>query len=382
MKKLICITLTVMMLFTSCGGTQNEYANLFDTFLFIEMEQDNIYTPALFNPAGGTVMPLCTDPICDHSENAGCPFAGYTQIFTVEDGKLYYSVNVSEKKSDGTYLGTAYRVYDIESGAVKELCRKTELRRTEGSLSSVGSIAGDWHYISQSGDTDYYYRVNFKTGKIEELTHLDKVYLPVFKDESYLYVPLASDGNVDAKTGIARVNHKFEKHEMLFDTGKLIGTMDFSKAEDGYIYYFTPNVDAYDLHRYSMRKNKTETVLTNILYAVIGDDAIYYAKTAEEPKHLYYDEWRKRDMYDTLDGKIYTCSLDGSDSKLIYDNNQYILRGMDLQYKNGYLVCDFGVIVENEYKNGEMKPWLEANGGGKIVIDVKTGEAAVYEKTW
>ena len=108
----------------------------------------------------------------------------------------------------------------------------------------------------------------------------------------------------------------------------------------------------------------------------------YYVKTAEEPKHLYYDEWRKRDMYDTLDGKIYTCSLDGLDSKLIYDNNQYILRGMDFQYKNGYLVCDFGVIVEKEYKNGEIKPWLEANGGGKIVIDVKTGESAVYEKTW
>jgi len=38
--------------------------------------------------------------------------------------------------------------------------------------------------------------------------------------------------------------------------------------------------------------------------------------------------------------------------------------------------------VEKEYKNGEMKPWLEAAGGGKIVIDVKTGEAAVYEKNW
>ena len=154
-KTFLCTTLALMVLLPSCGGGQNEYVNLFDTFLFIEMEQDNIYTPALFNPASGTVMPLCTDPICDHSENAGCPFAGYTQIFTVEDGKLYYSVNVSEKKSDGTYLGTAYRVYDIESGTVKELCRKAELLRTEGSLSSVGSIAGDWHYISQSGDTDY-----------------------------------------------------------------------------------------------------------------------------------------------------------------------------------------------------------------------------------
>ena len=94
MKKLLCVLLSALLLLCSCGGGNTEYVNLFDTFLFIEMEQDNIYTPALFNPASGTVMPLCTDPICDHSENAGCPFAGYTQIFTVEDGKLFFDYSL------------------------------------------------------------------------------------------------------------------------------------------------------------------------------------------------------------------------------------------------------------------------------------------------
>ena len=380
--KLIYISLVIMMLLCSCGSTHTEYVNLFDTFLFIEMELDVSFTPALFNPANGTVMPLCTDPICDHTEQAGCPFAGYTQIFTVEDGKLYYSVNVSEKKSDGNYLGTAYRVYDIETGSVKELCRKTELHRTEGSTSSIGSIAGDWQYISQSGDTNYYYRVNFKTGEIEDLSYLDEVFLPIYEDASYLYVPLTPDDGSDARTGIVRMNHKFEKQELLFDTGELLGNMDFSMAEDGGIYYFTQNPDSCNLYRYSIKKNKTELILENILYAVIGEDAIYYTKAAENPEYLYYDEWRRQDMYDTIDGKIYVCDPDGKNSKLIYDTEQYIVRKMDMQYKNGYLICDFGKIVEKEYKNGEMKPWLEANGGGKIVIDTKTGEATAYEKTW
>jgi len=380
-KTFLCTTLALMVLLPSCGGGQNEYVNLFDTFLFIEMEQDNLITPALFNPANGATIPLCTDPLCNHTENAGCPFAGYKQIFTVEDGKLYYSVNISEEKSGETYLGTAYRVYDVENGSVKELCRKTE-RRIEGNISSSGSIAGDWQYISQSGDTDYHYRVNFKTGKIEDLSHLDKIYLPVYEDESYLYVPLTADGSSGARTGIARVNHEFAFQKTLFDTGEPLGSIDFTMAEDGYIYYYTLNTDSYNLHRYSMKKNKTELILENILYAVIGESEIYFTRAAEHPQHLYYDAWRERDVYDTVDGKLYVCDPAGKNSRLIYDTDQHIVRGLDMQYKHGYLICDIGKIVDKEFEHGEMKPRLIANGGGKIVIDVKTGEANVYEKTW
>ena len=381
MKKLICTMITALFLLCSCGDTRTEFVNLFDTFLFIEIEQDISFTPALFNPANGTVIPLCTDPICDHTENSGCPFSGFRQIFAVENGKLYYSVNVSEEKADGTYLGSAYRVYDTETGSVKELCRKTELR-TEGSMSSIGSICGDWQYICQSGSSDYYFRVNYKTGKIEDLSHLDKVFLPIYEDKSYLYVPYFSDGAGDGGTGIARINHNFEGQEILFDTGELLGDIDFSKAESGYIYYFTLNPDSYDLYRYSLKQNKTELILENILFAVIGEDEIYFTKAAENPELLYYDVWRKRDIYDTVDGKIYSCGLDGSKATCIFDNNELILRAGNLQYKNGYLICDFGKIMEKEFRNGEMKPWLETNGGGKIVIDVKTGDASVYEKTW
>ena len=83
-----------------------------------------------------------------------------------------------------------------------------------------------------------------------------------------------------------------------------------------------------------------------------------------------------------VDGKIYVCAPDGKNSALIYDDNQYIVRGLDMQVRNGYLICDYGRITEQEFERGEMRPRLEANGGGKIVIDLKTGNAAVYEKTW
>lgn len=53
-----------------------------------------------------------------------------------------------------------------------------------------------------------------------------------------------------------------------------------------------------------------------------------------------------------------------------------------MQYKGGYLICDYGSVVMEEFDNGELLPRYYANRGGKIVIDLKTGEFQAYEKTW
>ena len=380
MRKLFWLLLALLFLLGGCGNAQADPVSLYDSFLLLEIETKDSVIPAMFNPKSGTMMPLCTDPLCTHGEDSGCAFAGFDQILAAEGGKLYYTVNVAEKKPDGTYLGTAYRVYDLETASLKELCRKTELH-TEGRMSSAGSIAGDWHYISQSGNTDYYFRVNYKTGKIEDLSDLEEVILPIYEDENYLYAPAAA-GLFGVCTGILRTDHAFQNKEILFDAGEPVGDTDFSMLSEGYIYYYTLNSGSYDLRRCSVKTGDSETVLEEILFSVIGDGKIYYTREAETPAFLYFDAWRDRDVYDTVGGKIYVCDPDGRNSALIYDSSQYIVRDRNMQYKNGCLICDFGKMTEKEYEHGEMRPRLEPNGGGKIVIDVNTGESAAYEKIW
>ena len=380
MKKLPILALALLLLLCGCGNAETDPVDLYDSFLLTEIAVDHNIIPAMFIPKSGTMMPLCTDPLCMHDVNSGCAFAGFDQFLASENGKLYYTVNVADKKADGTYRGLAYRVYDYETASVKELCRKTELY-AEGTMSSLSSVAGDWNYISQSGNTDYYFRVNYKTGKIEDLSDLDEVFLPVYEDKNHLYAPITINAYGD-RTGILRTDHDFKNNETVFDIGEPAVNIDFSMLNAGYIYYCTLNPNSYDLWRYSVKKGSHEIVLENILFSVIGNGKIYYTREADTPSFLYFDAWRNRDVYDVVDGKIYVCDPDGKNSALIYDNNQYIVRGLDMQVRNGYLICDYGRITEQEFERGEMRPRLEANGGGKIVIDLKTGNAAVYEKTW
>ena len=82
MKKLITLITLILFLpvITGCSEETKTYDTFLDTFLITDMRVDGISIPAVFNPAKGTMTPLCTDPLCAHTKKAGCPFAGYNTI--------------------------------------------------------------------------------------------------------------------------------------------------------------------------------------------------------------------------------------------------------------------------------------------------------------
>ena len=82
----IFAVLTAAALFAGCSKNEISHDAFFDTFLLTDMKVDGVSVPAVFNPAKGTMTPLCTDPLCDHTEDAGCPFGGYNNM----SGKLHY----------------------------------------------------------------------------------------------------------------------------------------------------------------------------------------------------------------------------------------------------------------------------------------------------
>ncbi len=381
MKRYITAALLASaILLAGCGGEESTdaFSHLVPTESMMQTADGRVLTVGIFNPVTGATLPACADPICDHTEAAGCPFAGYNQVFAIRDGKMYFSVNIAEKKPDGQYLGKAYRVYDLESGAVKELYAKLEPME-QGTKSSANSLAGDWQYVSESGTTDYYYRVNYRTGEYEDLSDRDEVILPIHEDGDYLYAPLCVSPHDGAHTGLVRTDPDFANGEILFDAGEALGHIDFSAIGSGWIYYWTLRESSYDVHRYSLKTGKSETVLEDVLFAVIGGDRIYYTKAAENPKKLYFDLWRDRDVYDNVDGKIYSCKLDGKSARTVYDDNSHILRSMDMKFRGGWLICDLGILTEREWEDGTMQPRLDPVGGGRLVIDTRTGEAKIYE---
>lgn len=115
MKK-ICLlfVITILLLCTACNKTEITHDAFFDTFLLTDMRVDGISVPALFNPAKGTMTPLCTDPLCAHTEKAGCPFAWYNTIWepheTYEEDATDRGIWYDYAKEDGRI------VYDTVTG--------------------------------------------------------------------------------------------------------------------------------------------------------------------------------------------------------------------------------------------------------------------------
>lgn len=360
-------------------GCQQKNADDVYPYIYYDDVGDGQSVMKQFNVNTGKMYDLCMDPLCDHNTE-DCPFAGLCQLFGVEDGNMYYSVHVSEEKSDGTYRGKAWRVYDLTTFETKELCRKTELRG--GSLSEANSVAGDWQYICQSGDTDSYFRVNWKTGEIEDLSHLSEVILPQCETDDWLYAPIRADVFGDF-IGMMRTDHAFENTEILFRVKDYLSAPNYTMIAEGYIYYHMPeDGGVYSLCRYDLKKEETETVLTGLLAAVVFEDGIVYTRQAEDPRFLLYDAWRKRDIYDEVGGKIYFCKPDGSKETTIFDDPELLIRALDMRRHQNKLVCDLNAIVEDEFDNGEMMPHVKAAEGGKLVIDLTTGEYRIYGKTW
>ena len=80
-KTILTLVVALLLLCTACGKTEKDHDAFFDTFLLCDMKVDGVAVPAVFNPAKGTMTPLCTDPLCAHTEKAGCPFAGYNTVW-------------------------------------------------------------------------------------------------------------------------------------------------------------------------------------------------------------------------------------------------------------------------------------------------------------
>lgn len=122
----IFAVLTAVILFTGCSKNEISHDAFFDTFLLTDMQVDGISIPAVFNPAKGTTTPLCTDPLCDHTEKAGCPFAGYNITWEPHyyNGSIWFlSMTVFGKLDEFAVMR-----YDMDTAKVTELIRMEALR--------------------------------------------------------------------------------------------------------------------------------------------------------------------------------------------------------------------------------------------------------------
>lgn len=390
-KTILILTITLFILCTACGKTETNHDTFFDTFLLTDMQVDGVSVPALFNPAKGTTTPLCSDPLCDHTEKAGCPFGGYNNV----SSKLYYYNNAIWYLQNNPAASFAVMCYDLDSGRVRQVCTIAELAEyVPAEIQGNGGfghqfLEGYFRYVIRNADftTAFQLRVDLDNGKVEVLDKDYRYPTAQYKDitltttpemdytgVSYGFIKTDAKGNRETILADRRIQITFDD---LLEDGKLIFT-DCYQREDG----------RYDLERqrlwmYDFETGEDRLIMEEFpdVYIAMCGDFIYHIKDVENPPLIGYDRNDEKDRYNASGGILWKTNLDTGECEIAFEMPEYVLDGVEIDRVGQYIVIgyhntDYENYVEEATDRGIWYQYEKENG--RIVYDTKTGTTAVY----
>lgn len=393
-KTILILTLALLMFCTACNKTETDHDAFFDTFLLCDMKVDGISTPALFNPAKGTTTPICSDPLCAHTEKAGCPFAGYNAVWEPHyyNGSIWFlSMTVYGKLDEFAVMR-----YDMDTAKVTELITMEELREyipetiSAENGQSFGFQDGYFRYTVRAADHTpaFQLRVVLDSGEVEILTNdyrqpfakYQKQYLAYTSELDYTgvsYGILVTDEDGTVKETILpdkRISITFDD---LLDDGKLIYVTAMQK-EDG-----TYDWDRMTVWMYDMETGENSVIIDNFpsSYIAAAGDYIYYSRYVDDPPKMGYDLNQKEDKFNLSGGILYRTNVYTGEESVAFEMPDYVLIGTDIDHVGQYIIIgyqntDYENYVEEATNRGIWYQYEKEDG--RIVYDTETGTTAVY----
>ena len=396
MKKLITLITLILFLpvITGCSEETKTYDTFLDTFLITDMRVNGISIPAVFNPAKGTMTPLCTDPLCAHTKKAGCPFAGYNTIWEPHyyNGSIWFLSMVTF----GNLEDFAVMRYDMDNAKVTELIRMEELREyisdtvSQDNSQSFGFRDGYFCYTIHAADrtSAFRLRVDLDSGEIEILTNeyhqpfakYKKQYLAYTSELDYTGVSYGihlTDAAGNVKETILpdkRIDIAFDD---LLDDGKLLYVTPV-QTEDG-----TYDWDRMTVWMYDMETGEDAVIVENFpsSYIAAAGDYIYYSRYVDDPPKLGYDRNQKEDKFNLSGGILFCVNIHTGEESIAFEMPEYVLNGIEIDRVGQYIIIGYHNTDYETYEEDatDRGIWYDyAKEVGRIVYDTETGTTAVY----
>ncbi len=393
-KTVLMLTIALLLLCTACGKNETNHDAFFDTFLLTDMKVDGISTPALFNPAKGTMTPLCTDPLCAHTKKAGCPFAGYNTIWEPHyyNGSIWFLSMVTFGKLDDF----AVRRYDMDTAKVTELIRMEELREyipetvSADNSQSFGFHNGYFRYSLRAADHTpaFQLRVNLDSGEVEVLTNdyrhpfakHKKQYLAYPPEKDYTgvsYGILLTDADGNVKETILPDKRISKTFDNLLDDGSLL-YVTAVQTEDG-----TYDWDRMTVWMYDMETGEDSAIIENFpsSYIAAAGEYIYYSRYVDDPPKMGYDLNQKEDKFNLSGGILYRTNVYTGEESVAFEMPDYVLLGTEIDRVGQYIIIgyqntDYETYTEDVTDRGIWYDYEKEDG--RIVYDTVNETAAVY----
>ncbi len=345
------LVFALILVLSSCGTKSD--ASLLDGY-YLTYTGGNNRVAAKFNPATGTLIPLCTDPVCNHGE--GCPFEKYFGGQT-EGDYIYYI-------ADDFYSQIDFRVYDIKNNHTSVLYAP-ENQPCGGYIFTKPYI---YYAVMNADNTQVYYRcrIDKKTGKMKQLDKPVEFLGLSRSDNKYIYI---SDIGC-----IKRYNFDFTDETILAQgkTAELIPSGD-------YLYYvnFGTGSGLYRIHRDGKSDPEClfKTEGESVLPAVIGDYT-YFLHEEKSPQNFGYNESYRMDIVNTYGNKIYRIKNDGGEIELYLDIGNMTYDGGNVFYMayieavvGNYIIFNCSSVNENS---------MVSSRASFLVVDTEKKEFTNY----
>ena len=335
-------------------NTQFEPAALYQYFLLHGV-------PARFNVTTGEVTYLCDDPLCSHDADSDCLFADMGLQFLV-DGQTHMMYYVTDRDLIKYDLAKkkAQVLYTVSSGTDTE---------SNGGASTSLSLGYYWY---RDAYAKVFFRVDLETGIYEQL---DPAYdIPAAYVDGRYYCTASGSPATEVYSLDASMQDKQSiladciLYYVRFDhvTSQDSGYLTFSEWREGELVPCT-----YDLatHRKDTDKSAPKSGLTR-------GDYICYTQPAEEPR-LMGECGLNGKVYNRTGGTVYRYNTATDQEEILFSNDDLVIGNPEII--GGYLVYDFGAFVNHELFHC---PFWQTDAGGKLVIDIETGNYCVYFNTW
>ena len=348
---------------TSDGDNPNQYRNPIENTRFTPeaLYQYFLLDNALarFNVTTGEVTYLCDDPLCAHGTD--CTFSDMGFEFCVD-----------EQKHEVCFVSNGRLIkYDMESKRITVL---HEIDTTEGAQGNGGAMTALAHgyYWYRDAYAKVFYRVHLDTGTYERL------------DASYDIPQAYIDGRYYCTDSTSPVTNVYsldtsmgDKQIILADCVLYYVSFDHVQAPNsGYITFSEWQDGELVQCAYDLTTHQKSAYQATVKSGLTWKDYVCYTQTVSEPR-LMGECGLNGKIYNRTGGTVYRYDTATDTEEILFSNDDLVI-GMP-EVIGGYLVYDFGAFVRHDVFGC---PYWQTDGGGKLVIDIATGDYCVYFNTW
>lgn len=318
-------------------------------------------TVVRFNITTGEVTYLCDDPLCSHNAGSDCLFADVGLDFAVDDQQQVICY-VSDQKLIR---------YDIAQKKADILYTIDHSSDTEDAGGARTSLAHGYYWY-QDAYAKIFFRVNLNTGVYEEI---DTAYdIPTAYIDGRYYCT----ANGSPATEVYSLNANMQnKQTVLEDCILYYVNFDHVTAQDsGYITFSEWKDGELIKYAYDLALNQKAEYHTDQKSGQTWGDFVCYTQTVDRPR-LMGECGLNGEIYNRTGGTVYRYNTVTGTEEILFSNDDLVI-GMPQVIEN-YLVYDFGAfVVHNVYRC----PHWQIDAGGKLVIDIETGDYCIYHNTW